>query len=763
MRTDVLALAAVLSLNAAVQGAAPPVAAAASAWRVPDAAIRIRLAPAASRAHTLRVDLPEDFSAMNAAVAAFTTDGKPVPARPIRFQGRVVGVELDISRHTAGIAYRQARSTKHPPLNVELYLTRPGKPSPATTSAPVAGRTPVALTRRLARYRTRPFLGREMLRLEAVAKSGFRYTVWTPGITPKLPYEKWVSPPERHTAILHWETEVRVEKRASVRFGAGALNTAWFLFVDDAFIVGWKEGSPPDKGIRFSQSLDLAPGFHRLDFFVYQRSGETVPALFWRQGDTAPGALQSEDLFPTARPPALRIERRKETLHPGIEILRLERWFFTQTGANALALNAVGRGQSAAKSAIRRQTIAAGGRKAAALPVACLLFAGCTLPTLALTAEDETGTQAAVSLPGYTVWGPVRLAAPALELRDLPVVLPPGAPLTASCAILDVPPPLVPTFAKNDALRWETRNRSGKTLSSGTIPPESPAGDTRFLRAPLTSAARSLALRLEAGGIVPAAPPVIVELLCPDKPVPSLTLRGNRLLVDGAPAVLRPLPDLTVHDQPPGVRAPAGPARLAVVDDFWAVASAPDALVRPEAGLAELLGVPADYYGVDTPDFVGSVRRLRKFALLGPATAGRGSAVLWAVGAADLEAGRSPVELCLDLLFLAEASQAAGCIPILCTLPPLPGIEPATIREAALLIKELAFRLRVPVVDFYSKTLLDYPGSSRNFSSTFRTFDGRIGLRTPNDRARIWLTRVTADALKSVFATAPDTKSSPNR
>ncbi|NOY80385.1 MAG: hypothetical protein GXP31_05190 [Kiritimatiellaeota bacterium] len=763
MRTDVLALAAVLSVSAAIRGAPPPVATSASAWRVPDADFRILVAPAAPKSHTLRVDLPEEFSATNAAVAAFTTDGKPVAARPIQFQGRTVGVELHISRHTAGAAYRQARSTRRPPLSVELYLTRAGKPpTPAATLPPPVGRTPVALTRRLARYRTRPFLGREMLRLEAVAKTGFRYTIWTPGITPELPYDKWASPPERYTAVLHWETELRLEKKAAVRFGAGALNTAWFLFVDDAFIVGWKEGLPPDKGTRFSRPLDLAPGFHRLDFFVYQRSGENIPALSWQQGDTPPAALQSERLFPTRRPPALRIERRKKALHPGLEIRQLERWVFTQTGANALALNAVGRGRSYSRGAIRSQALAAGGRNAVGLPVSCMLFPGCKLPSLTLTAQDEAGARATVSLPGHTIWGPVRLAAPVLELRNLPAVLPPDAPLTASCAVLDVPPPLAPAFARSDAVRWETRDSSDQPLSSGTVPLESPDHGIRSLRVPL-GGARLLVLHLEAGGAVPAVRPVIVELLRPDRPVPPLILRGNRLFADGVPAVLRPLANPANREQPRGVHSPSRSTRLAVVDDFWAVASAPDALVRPETGLTELLGVPVDYYGVDSPDLVGSVRRLRKFALLAPATAKQGSAVLWAVGAADLKAGRRPVELCLDLLFLAEAVQAAGCTPVLCTLPPIPGVEPATIREAALLIKELAFKLRVPVVDFYSKALLDYPGSTRNFSSTFRTFDGRIGLRTPNDRTRIWLTRVTADTLKSVFATASDTNESLKR
>jgi len=66
------------------------------------------------------------------------------------------------------------------------------------------------------------------------------------------------------------------------------------------------------------------------------------------------------------------------------------------------------------------------------------------------------------------------------------------------------------------------------------------------------------------------------------------------------------------------------------------------------------------------------------------------------------QGGLPAEDLCLHLLFLAQATQAAGAVPVLMTLPPVPGIPRSDLRKAALLTMELAYSLGLPVIDAYS-------------------------------------------------------------
>jgi hypothetical protein len=94
-------------------------------------------------------------------------------------------------------------------------------------------------------------------------------------------------------------------------------------------------------------------------------------------------------------------------------------------------------------------------------------------------------------------------------------------------------------------------------------------------------------------------------------------------------------------------------------------------------------------------------------------------------------------------------------MPVLVTVPPLPGIDRDRTRKAALLTKELGFRLGVPVVDTYSRTVRE-TGAAPGFETRFVLSDGSATLATPDNAGREWLRdQVEAALAEKSGATAP--------
>ena len=149
----------------------------------------------------------------------------------------------------------------------------------------------------------------------------------------------------------------------------------------------------------------------------------------------------------------------------------------------------------------------------------------------------------------------------------------------------------------------------------------------------------------------------------------------------------------------------------------------------------------------------GAAQEWRKFSCLGPALAEDAQVVLWAVGVNELRAGLRAEDICLHLLFLAQAAHAAGALPVLMTLPPIPGLPAAELRRTALLTKELAYKLGTPVVDAYSAAKIKGT-SSGCFDGFFLGRNNIVSLVAPNDTGRKWLCQLVAGRLRTVLRSA---------
>ena len=94
-----------------------------------------------------------------------------------------------------------------------------------------------------------------------------------------------------------------------------------------------------------------------------------------------------------------------------------------------------------------------------------------------------------------------------------------------------------------------------------------------------------------------------------------------------------------------------------------------------------------------------------------------------------------PAQSLLTMLFMAQACHSHGISPTLVTMPLTSQSAPASQRLLALHTKELALALGVPVIDLFSR-------QKQLSATTLGWYSAQdIGLATPSDQARAWLSR----------------------
>jgi hypothetical protein len=717
-------------------------------WRRADASLRFLVAPGAGRSHLLRVDLPPDIPQPIKGACAYSVDGTAIPANVVRLQEAAVAVEVAVPRRVAA-EYEQAVAqgvTTRLPL--EVYLL-PETETPLPCRPPE--RTPVALTRALQRLTTRPYTGEELVMLEAKHKA-VTYGLDLAGFTGSLPFEKWNTPPERLTARLTWSTELLVPAAITARFGADQTRVAWFVFVDGGFVAGWKEGEALPAGGRLGAPLELAPGLHRLDLFVIQQEDEPLPQLIWQTPDTPPQPPPADQLTSAHATPAVRIERKDALLMPGLRTTVPTRYLLPAIGGSVCCFSVYDLSAQQSGRKIIRSQLRVGDRPPIEAFGPRLVTAGLTLPAMELSVADELGYEDTLKVPVRSGWFPLEVADPRLELLTTPACLVTGDRLALPFRLTGLPGELATALGESAVVSWVLLDREGGPLATGTVPAPV-AGASALIEVDSRDDMQAVELSCWAPGAGLLTPRLSVQVLRPADSFSGLEARGERLYRNGVPVVLlaRPLGPWVGDRGHPGSRAPETEpvAGLRIVDDFWAVAAGPEATILPEEWLARSGGITASRIQITASRCIGVVPELRKFTALEQVFAAPADWVLWAIGAEDARAGVPASAVCKQLLFLAQATKAHGATPLLLALPALPGGSWERARETALLIKELALTLQVPVVDAYSRSVLERD-TIGEFQAGFRCADGRMGLSTPNNRGRTWLCRLVEETLVSV-------------
>ncbi|MCK5805841.1 MAG: hypothetical protein KAI66_23620 [Lentisphaeria bacterium] len=683
-----------------------------TAWQDKAAAVRLRAAPAARWAHTLRIDVPIEFQNEAKAAKALLSDGTALAASPILCADRMVGVEVMVTRLRGKIAKQ--------PTPVEVYLLPKAATPPA---AKTASKRPVLLRRMSQRLTTRPFTPQEMVRMAGPRRQRTYYAYGMAGMGVVPSQDSWKQPRKRLTAVLHWSTDLLCRKKELRAFGANSDQVAWFIMVDGAPVSHWRGGTRREKGGRMSEALPLEPGLHRLDFFVVQRHGETLPSFLTALSGTPPAALSGELLHGIRRSPVLQVELQQGGSTGTLRVTKAHAFSVRGTGRilNALQL----------ASGTPSAPIAIGGTP---LPEdRWILFSGRVRPAITMPLQKEKKTIGTATLPEQHLW----LAAPQmgaeLQLQTLTPVISASGTLSGR-VVVELPSALPVETRKRAKLRWRLLDTKGTVLAHTLLDIPQQTHPLVPLSIPLLSRAHSLELDCLLDGL-PLNSPLAILLVRPsDKTVLDLQARGKGLYVDGQRAVA-----VCAPRRPPPPRPGGSPRmRLAILDDFWAVRAGPEATLLPESWLGHTLGHAVIRIDTEASATQGAAPTLHKIQGLQKIIQQKPTTALLAVGGIDLRTGKKPKLLCRELMFLAQALSANGVRPIFMALPTLPGVSADTTRLAALLTKELALSLQMPVIDAFSNERMNGFGG-RAFRQAFRAKGGTIWLDTPNDRGRLWL------------------------
>jgi len=708
-------------LLAGASGAEP------AAWKHAEAAARLRICVSSAYAHQVRVDLPEALAATVKGVAAYAPDGSPVPASPLALGDRTPAVWLALGRVSQAAV---SPGDDGIPLPIEVYLF-----TEATIPAPLADaqRRPARMIRTVRALTTRPFRADEaLLLLGSMTGSGRPlYAFDTGGIGDTLESAHGEALSERRSAVMFWTSSLALAKPMRAAFGASSVQAAWFLSVDGRPVADWRSVTAEGTDAFWGTAIDLTTGFHSVEYLVIQRHGEAMPQSLWKPDGQQPEALRGH--CPTTHPEAVEVQLGPTVPALGVRLAKVSRSLFQDTGVDLLCFTPMAADGKALSEdpllSLDGQPFRAadgGGSALAAAP---------HLPRVDLRQAGNAGTPTEVCLPTRTVWVPPTRVAGTCRLLGVPPVVAAteGLPLHAELAFGD--DEVDPRLVKQLKVLARQVDRTGKSLAEDVLG----TGAGRFSASiALADGAARVLVEVRAGKAV-LLPPLPIRVLRSGDDLHGLEAMGQGLYQAGEHVVLacRPMESLT----PARERAsPSGWRRLGVLDDLCTPVDAPGASLVPERTIGQTWPEPPLVFRETVPDSdqTGALPSVVRFPALVRLLEMRPDAVLLLVGAPDLRHGRSVREISRDLLFLAQAVSAAGAVPIVVALPALPGVPAAESRQAALLFKELAWRLAVPAVDGHSGERLRVLAGG-TFADTFATAEGHVALAGPNDHGREWL------------------------
>lgn len=698
-------------------------------WLNSDAPIRISAAPIESESHVMRLDLPAEIVADEhlQGVEARLRDGTPLNASPVLLGDSMVAVEIAIPE---GVPAWPSSAAGPADLPVHVYLL-PGRvaPNPLTT----ADRTPFGISRTRQQMMTRPFTMDQVIALQA--RLGMpAFVTDVASIGPDLDNHMRWPPLQQHRAHrVHISTALAIATRTTLRLGADAPQTAWFLFLNGEHIVDWRDYADTEGSIDLSAELTLPPGLHRLDLVVIRRPDEAFPELYWKHGGSPATGIPQDALVSAHTASAWQVQRQGQDMRIGAAIAQHRVYALSEHGETAAAFRVVDLSGVADGSTPNARLVVDDREQPFARTFVMRQLA---FPRISLRCQDaDDGSSLSYTMPPQFHWPSTMVhAQPHLTIEDVPVVLEDAGRLPLRFSIAGIPQTLVADPGMVLGIRWRAIHNAD-ILAEDIAPVARENLSGPVLDLPLDASATRVVLELTANG-VPLTVPATVRILDPGADFSGLTARGERLVLGADAAVLRLPPRPAAGD---GARPRLQSiAAVRFVDEFWAVRSAPGATLDPAPWLSRHTSFDVRHLPVNERRVYDCVPELRKFAVLAEALATPGVAVLWGVGTTDLAAHHDLEEIERRLRFLIQATLAHQSLPILMTAPPLAGVSTDRSRRAALALKRLCHNLGIPVVDVYSKALADWQ-DREGMRHLFVAPRGGLRLTVPNDLGRHWL------------------------
>ena len=695
---------------------------AADGWQVKDAVLRISTPVRQDTEARFFIPMPTDGD-YNCDV--FNADGAPGSATVIHLDNATLGFRVVIPPAKA--------NNKH----AFIYL------SSAKVGAQAAQATederPFKVTRNVRTVTTRAFTAKEIMGYFGELQKSVQFSyVKNAGEIPAV--EQWQLPEKTHiAALLQWETLFVLSKDAKLSFGSKQPNIAWTMLIDGKAVADW-HASEQEKDGSFCAPVEVSKGLHTFQMLVIQRFGEPLPQALMKDAD---GVRQLAGVSAPDFPSKVTVEFADKEKPVAKASREWPRAYGSITTAND---GCMGNAVAFAKTTVENVEFTDLEGRAIALADSTLIWDASFMPGVRV---------GAFHFPARCRFMPARQIFIRPRITNAPNVLPFGKELELDVAV----------DAANEAetvLKFADASMSYRDRNGVIEMPQSvqPLGGQRKLlfKVPSMDAfekggrlptAIDVNISFFSGRLLMAVPATLALVHPQDDAVTELIASGVCLYHGDTPATLvcSRLPKEPLAAKR-GVSDKGRKFRCLLLDSFTEDVFAPNASAPLDGLLAKELDGVVEFGEITVGKQEGTSPNVTMLASFGKLLSAKPDIALLLNGMAVTKSFESPMEATAASLFMVQACIAHGILPILVTMPKLPGVDASAIRLEALYLKEMATAMGVPIVDFYS---MDINGTVKSWQ-WYNDTASRYTTATPNDEARdVLATALLIETLKNVL------------
>ncbi|NMA43323.1 MAG: hypothetical protein GX946_08060 [Oligosphaeraceae bacterium] len=530
--------------------------------------------------------------------------------------------------------------------------------------------------------------------------------------TPKIEEIPALNAKNRLSAYWHWQSELLLDESEAGKylFSCSQEEQPWAVYLNGKAIGGWQSEA---------ELHALPVGVYRLQFIAVQKLGAEIPRL--RIFRKVAGGLREcqPNLQAPSAPKFTRLPKKAERLSDCLTAWKqIEIFHFLDTDQYLAYCRKPE--QNVLPEGTCFYVDATGERQELPLSGELLLSAA-----QGLQIEWEKDGQTLV-LPALAQWPLAKPLQMHLLLRQHSLLLAASEPLTVQLAA-----PWHNELPQELQAHWQLHcrqyGRNGELLYYEILPQQYAESLSFQLR--LAANCRNLSLSGEIAGL-PLAKALEIAVLRPQDFNSELIFNGKYLLSQGKTAVLRCDP-LKPAELPPSKKISA-PIKLAYFDDGLGDTQAIDTIEQHSAAPCCSFKQCEDYrlVRINLPQLPGTEAQIPSLAALQAMLAQKPHMVLLNLGEAELRAGQDALSWSKQLLYMTQTCLAAQIMPLIVTLPEMPGIKQELVRQSALLSKELALNMNLPVADLYSMRILEEQDShawlqSRGLQHRSASMEGR--------------------------------------
>ncbi|NLZ61141.1 MAG: hypothetical protein GX901_10835 [Lentisphaerae bacterium] len=540
---------------------------------------------------------------------------------------------------------------------------------------------------------------------------------------PEITERPTLSEKNRLSAYWHWQADLLLDESQAGEylFSCSQEETPWAVYLDGEALCGWH--CEPEL-------LSLPAGVFRLQFIAVQEMGQNLPRLrIFRQ---VAGGLQEcqPNLQKPQQPEYTRLPKTNEKLAEYIKTWKTDAVFhFLETDQYLAYCRKTEAGDPPEGTGYY---IDAAGEKQELPEQGELLLPAAKGMQLEWRHNEQS--QSFAALPQWPLARPLHIR---LQLQQISRFLAASEALELQLAAPwhnELPKELQPHWK----LRGQYYDDNGAMLANIIITDQ--YKELLNLKLELPDKCRTMSISAEIGGIA-VAKKLEIALLKPQNFKGEISFNGKYILEQGKIAVLRckPLAEMKIENR----SADSETIKVALFDDNLGNTQSQD----ETAGKRRRQKTAKNqkkirFMRISLEELPGAEAQIPSLAALHKMLEQKPHMAMINLGEAELRAGYDALSWSKQLLYMCQVCLDAEITPVIVTLPELSGISHELARQSALLSKEMALDMKIPVADLYSQSIME----EQNILAW--TQSQGLQHRSINAKGREWMNRQMRMALQ---------------